>query len=54
MFSTLVTLRGEGLAHKPSLISPLFIEVLVSSDESERSYTRVRDIDFASVTIFRL
>lgn len=33
----IISLRGEVLAHMTSLIPPLFIEVMVPSNESERS-----------------
>jgi hypothetical protein len=38
--------RGEVWAHTINLTPPLFIEVSVPSQGSERSYICVRDIDF--------
>jgi hypothetical protein len=48
LYDRIISLRREVGAHKTSLNSPLFIEVPVPSQESERSYICVIDIDFAS------
>jgi len=43
----IISLRGEVWAHKTGLSPPLFIEVLILSQESERSCTCV--LDFRNV-----
>ena len=43
----IISIRGEVWAHKTSLTTPLFIEVSVPSQESDRSYICVMGIDFS-------
>jgi len=52
---SIILRKGEVLDHKTSLTPPLFIKVLVPSQESERSLYLLLNIAFASVsTIFGL
>ena len=49
-----ISLQGEICAHKLSLTPPLFIEVVVSSQEGKQSCVCVNGIHFTFSTIFLL